>query len=206
MLYLLYTISNKQISQSFLQFVEGKITLLSSTTLICSKILLTIKLKPKLLLNIYIYNTTINNLSTRIILINQYFRLFFNSFTPPNSNLCNRQGCWRNTNCHFYYYATTLQSNVQPSPGPGHCNTCMHWTGRRSRSSRPESSSRMSRIHSSAPSTARWTDHSSTDGENRENGVMKMTSIVAITIMGVNIYGIDCGDDANSNTYENVPA
>ena len=28
-----------------------------------------------------------NNLNTRIILINQYFRLFFKLYTPPNSNL-----------------------------------------------------------------------------------------------------------------------
>ena len=32
-----------------------------------------------------------NNLSTRIILINQYFRLFFNFYTPPNSNICIHQ-------------------------------------------------------------------------------------------------------------------
>ena len=32
-----------------------------------------------------------NNLSTRIIRINQYFRLFFNFYTPPNSNICIRQ-------------------------------------------------------------------------------------------------------------------
>ena len=28
-----------------------------------------------------------NNLNTRIILINQYFRLFFKFYTPPISNL-----------------------------------------------------------------------------------------------------------------------
>ena len=32
-----------------------------------------------------------NNLSTKIILINQYFRLFFNFYTPPNSNICIHQ-------------------------------------------------------------------------------------------------------------------
>ena len=34
---------------------------------------------------------------------------------------------------------------------------------------------------------------------------MKMTAIVAITIMGVNIHGIDGGGDGDSDTYENVP-
>ena len=45
------------------------------------------------------------------------------------------------------------------------------------------SPSRMRRIHSSTPSTARWKDHSSTVGEHTEHGAMKMTAIVAIAVM-----------------------
>ena len=57
------------------------------------------------------------------------------------------------------------------------------------------SPSRMRRIHSSTPSTARWKDHSSTVGEHTEHGAMKMTAIVAIAVMGVNIHDIDGGDN-----------
>ena len=32
-----------------------------------------------------------NNLHIRIILISQYFLLFFNFYAPPNSNICSRQ-------------------------------------------------------------------------------------------------------------------
>ena len=55
-----------------------------------------------------------NNLSTKIILINQYFRLFFNFYTPPNSNICIHQ-----VSRHYYrdYYGGGCDSSNDGSDG-----------------------------------------------------------------------------------------
>ena len=52
-----------------------------------------------------------NNLNTRIILINQYFRLFFKFYTPPISNLYIRQFS-RQSKSRLTYFQELLYSGV----------------------------------------------------------------------------------------------
>ena len=80
-----------------------------------------------------------NNLNTRIILINQYFRLFFKCYTPPISNLYihqfSRQYKYMFYLKYIYYFATHSRSVIEkgfgdslllPDSDKFDCGMCVH--------------------------------------------------------------------------------